>query len=677
MTLVALPQGFNIAYDVIDGQLLDSIQVLPFATTVQSDEVDGILVSDHVSGFVNRSYSHGIFLESYLTPIDLPNDVVSLPVTPGDGFGPALIGVTNAIHQGHEPSLLNIQRGSQRIFSTLVTGLEECVLWTDENFRIIESTDSTSQVLGLSHKQVIGSTFSDAIRSDKDELHEMLTKRAAVGVSEKIDVEGTRPEGTKSYYKVGAREISRNRFQLNIIDITSQKESDKRFIQLSNYDPVTGLANRGLLFEFLNHAMMRSRRSETSVALLLLDIDHFKHDTENTELHTSDEVLQKSSERISHLLNDQAMLARWGGDELAIVLEDIDRPETVSRMAQKIIAVLANPFVIENRDYFASTSIGIAIYPDADSSVNGLIQAASTAMYEARKETGVNAYRFYLAELQKEADERALVEQHLRRALDNNEFEIYYQPKVSIKEERVIGFEALLRWQHPEWATVSPGVYIPIAEECGLINQIGDWVLTEACGRMAQWARENKQLEDCSIAVNISAKQLADPNFASRVATVLEDAGLAADKLELELTESSVMEDPEEGICLLQKIRDLGVKISIDDFGTGYSSLSYLRRLPMDCVKIDRSFVIEIGSVRSAESIIHAILVLSSELGVTNVAEGIETTEQLAFFEGSHCDVIQGYYFSKPLPEKDVEILFSQPKPALHGHFEELSMGRF
>jgi len=677
MTLVALPKGFNIAYDVVDGQLLDSIQTLPFANKVEGNNVEGILVSDHVAGFVHRNYTHGIFLESYLTPIDLASNVVSLPVTPGDNFGADLIGIINAIHQGHEPSLLNIQRGSQRIFSTLVTGLEECVLWTDENFKVIESTDSASEVLGLSREQIAGMTFSEAIRSDKDELHQMLTKRAAVGVSEKIDVEGIRPQGTKAYYKIGAREILRNRFQLNIIDVTSQKESDKRFIQLSNYDPVTGLANRGLLFEFLNHAMMRSRRSGTSVALLLLDLDHLKVEVENTEVHTNDEILQKSSERISHLLSDQAMLARWGGDELAIVLEDVGRTESVSRMAQKIIEALSNPFVIEDKEYFASASIGIAIYPDADSSVNGVIQAASTAMYEARKDTGVNSYRFYLAHLQKEADERALVEQGLRRALDNNEFEVYYQPKVSIKEERVVGFEALLRWQHPEWATVSPGVYIPIAEECGLINQIGDWVLTEACERMAQWARENKQLEDCSIAVNISAKQLADPNFAARVATILENTGLSASKLELELTESSVMEDPEEGISLLQKIRDLGVKISIDDFGTGYSSLSYLRRLPMDCVKIDRSFVIEIGSDRSAESIIHAILVLSSELGVTNVAEGIETTEQLAFFEGSHCDVIQGYYFSKPITEQEVEIMFSQPKPALHGHFEQLSMGRF
>jgi diguanylate cyclase (GGDEF)-like protein/PAS domain S-box-containing protein len=675
MTLVALPEGFKITYDVIDVQLLDSIQILPFARSAEGNDVEGILVSDHVSGFSQREYGHGIFLESYLTPIDLPVDVVSLPVTPGDGFGAELIGVINAIHQGHETSLLNLQRGSQRIFSSLIAGLEECVLWTDENFNIIESTDSVTQVLGLSHDQIIGLTFSEAIRSDKDELHEMLTKRAAVRVSEKIDVEGLRPEGTKSYYKVGTRKVSKKRYQLNIIDITSQKESDKRFIQLSNYDPVTGLANRGLLFEFLNYAMMRSRRSETSVALLLLDIDHFKQDTDSSELHASDEILQKVSDRISHLLDDQAMLARWGGDELAIVLEDIDRPETVSRMAQKIMAVFESTLVIEGKNYFASTSIGIAIYPDADSSVNGLIQAASTAMYEARKETGLNSYRFYLAELQKEADERALVELHLRKALDNNEFEVYYQPKVSIKEERVIGFEALLRWQHPEWATVSPDVFIPIAEECGLINQIGDWVLTEACERMAQWSRENKQLADCSIAVNISAKQLADPKFASRVATILE-AGLAASRLELELTESSVMEDPEEGICLLQKIHDLGVKISIDDFGTGYSSLSYLRKLPMDCVKIDRSFVIEIGSEQSAESIIHAILVLSSELGVSNVAEGVETYEQLAFFEGSHCDVIQGYYFSKPISAKEIEIMFSQPKKALHSHFEALSLRR-
>jgi EAL domain-containing protein (putative c-di-GMP-specific phosphodiesterase class I) len=297
-------------------------------------------------------------------------------------------------------------------------------------------------------------------------------------------------------------------------------------------------------------------------------------------------------------------------------------------------------------------------------------------MFEAKKFEGHNTYRFYAVKLQEEEEERAQIEKMLRRALDNGEFSLMYQPKVSVKAEKVIGFEALLRWQHPEWDNISPGIYIPIAEECGLISQIGDWVLRQACTKMASWQAKYPQMADCTIAVNVSAKQLTDTFFASRVASILADAKLPRTKLEIELTESSVMEDPEEGIRILQKLHELGVKISIDDFGTGHSSLSYLRKLPIDCVKIDRSFVLGIGNDQSSESIIHAILVMSSKMGLTNVAEGIETPEQLRFFDDTPCDIIQGYIFSKPLTEMEVDALFGGPQPALRERFEEVLLPR-
>jgi EAL domain-containing protein (putative c-di-GMP-specific phosphodiesterase class I) len=230
----------------------------------------------------------------------------------------------------------------------------------------------------------------------------------------------------------------------------------------------------------------------------------------------------------------------------------------------------------------------------------------------------------------------------------------------------------LLRWQHPDWDNISPGVYIPIAEECGLISQIGDWVLRQACTQMATWQAKYPQMADCTIAVNVSAKQLTDTFFASRVASILADAKLSSTKLEIELTESSVMEDPEQGIRILERLHELGVKISIDDFGTGYSSLSYLRKLPIDCVKIDRSFVLGIGNDLSSESIIHAILVMSSKMGLTNVAEGIETPEQLRFFDATSCDVIQGYIFSKPLTETQIDDMFGGTQRALQDRFEEI-----
>ncbi|MCB1644870.1 MAG: EAL domain-containing protein [Pseudomonadales bacterium] len=675
MSAIALPHGFTVHFDISDRTLIHVVEDLPFATPATDETQVNWLIADRREKFYECDYQGGILLDSSFAPVDLPRNVVCLAVESGAAFANQLMSIIGAMCDGNFQALLNLQQGYTRKLDLLASGLEEIVLWTDEHFRILNCTDAAPEAFEERRGLVIGAEFRNVLRTTEDDLHTMLAKRAAVGASEKIEIEGVRRGGKKCWFRVGVRETGDKRYLLNLIDVTSQKEADKRFIQLSNYDPMTGLANRGLLFEFLQHAMSRAKRSGRSVALLLVDLDHFSRVSTQTGAQLGDDLITAASDRIKHLLNDQAMLARWGGDELAIVMEDVTQLEGASRLAQRIISLMSNPFIIDNEDHYVSPSIGIAVYPEADETLNGLIQAADTAMFEAKKEQGRNTYRFYLTTLQEAAEQRARVEQNLRRALDNGEFRLAYQPKVSIRQEAIIGFEALLRWHHPEWNMVSPEIYIPVAEECGLISQIGDWVLREACTQLASWREMFPRMAECSMAINVSAKQLSDPYFAQKVASCLADAGLSSEKLELELTESAIMDNPEEGIRVLEQLHSLGIKISIDDFGTGYSSLSYLRKLPIDCIKIDRSFVTEIGVDESAESIIQAILVMSSKLGLTNVAEGIETSKQMNFFEGSQCDVIQGYIFSKPLNVSEVEALFADSVPPMRDRFQSIAAG--
>lgn len=675
-TAISLPHGFAVHYELSDPALQDVVASMPFASPREEGRDSGILVSDKFDLLMQRKFEHGILLDTSCTLVCAPDNVIVLSVEPGKPFMAEIVALVTTISQGNASSLLNLQQHYVSQIEALKNSLEEAIVWTDQHLTILSFTDSATSMLKQRRSQLAGQSLLDVLRCEEDDLLAMLVKRAEVNATDKMELEGRLSDGTKIYLMVGIRPLSKVRYQVNLVDVSSQRAADKRFMKLANYDPITGLANRGLLFEFIQHAIGRSKRSSRLVALMLLDLDPFNRVSDDNSAQIGDDLVKNAASRIRSLLQDHDMLARWGGDELAIVLEDLEHPETVSRIAQRIMSLLSSPFVIEGRDYYVSPSIGIAVYPEADETVNGLIQAANTAMFEAKKDDGRNNYRFYQAKLQEVAEQRAKIEQGLLRALENDEFRVFYQPKVSISKEKVIGFEALLRWDHPEWSSVSPQIYIPIAEECGLISQIGDWVLRKSCAQMALWQAEYPQLSDCSVAVNVSTKQLTDSNFAGRIATILDESSLDVDKLEIEITESSVMEDPEKSIEVLNRIHDLGIKVSIDDFGTGYSSLSYLKKLPIDCIKIDRSFVIDIGQNESTESIIQAILVMSSKLGLFNVAEGIETVEQLSFFEGTHCDLLQGYMFSKPLSVSEVESLFGSQTPALYESLQKLARVR-
>ncbi len=654
MSAISLPHGFSVHYELSNGWLQDSMANMPFANPRVDGQVSQILVTDSLELLGKCEYECGIMLDMSCAPVSVPSDVILFQVEEGESFVQKLVALVTTISQGNASSLMNIQRHHVQQMDVLRMSLEEAVVWTDEALTILSFSDSAAAVFKQRRTQLRGMSFLDVLSCDGEDVQAMLLKRAEVNATDKMELEGTLQDGSKIYLMVGIRPVAKNRYQINMKDVSSQGAADKRFMQLANYDPITGLANRGLLFEFLGHATARSKRSNRLVALMILDLDPFERVQDDTGAQMGDDLLKSAASRIKSLIHDQDMLARWGGDELAIVMEDLEHPDTVSRTAQRIMSALSSPFMIDGRDYYLSPSIGIAVFPEADETVNGLIQAANTAMFEAKKDDGRNTYRFYQSKLQEVAEQRAKIEQALLRAIENEEFALFYQPKVSIAKEQVTGFEALLRWNHPEWRTVSPEVYIPIAEECGLIQQIGDWVLREACQQMSSWQEDFPQLKDCSVAINVSTKQLTDLGFAGRVASTLEHCSLDVEKLEIEITESSVMEDPEQSIEILNKIHDLGVKVSIDDFGTGYSSLSYISEFEFDKIKIDRSFVASIQDDERARAIITTIIGLGRALDIMITAEGIETNEQLLLIQAAGCHFGQGYLFGRPVPLSEI-----------------------
>ncbi|MCK5613069.1 EAL domain-containing protein [Candidatus Pacearchaeota archaeon] len=434
------------------------------------------------------------------------------------------------------------------------------------------------------------------------------------------------------------------------------KEANEKLSELAKFDSLTGIANRRMYQKFLKMELERSMRHNLNVAVLFMDLDNFK-DVNDTKGHDiGDLLLQNVAERVKSCVRPEDLIARLGGDEFAIVLVETRSADDAAVVAEKILSNLAKPHNLEGHEIISTFSIGIAVFPGSGKTVEDLGKAADIAMYHAKK-SGKNNYQFFEPDMQKQAMQRMQMEKDLRTCLDNNELSLYYQPQIETRTGNIIGLEALLRWQHPTFGAVSPAVFIPIAEKSGLIGPLGEWVLESACSQNAKWHKKNGSPFKVAVAVNVSLKQLRYKSFWELVKNILDKTGLDAHDLEIELTESTVMEDPEAAIILLEKIHNLGVRIAIDDFGTGYSSLSYLRRLPIDSLKIDLSFVQNIGKSNNDETIIKAIIALAHNLSLQVTAEGVETQAQLDFLKAHQCDIMQGFYFEKPMPVDDVEKL--------------------
>ena len=429
-------------------------------------------------------------------------------------------------------------------------------------------------------------------------------------------------------------------------DISAIKQSQEKLDFLAYHDPLTNLPNRLLFGDRLDHALQRAHREQQQLAILFLDLDRFKNINDSLGHPVGDQLLQSVAQRISGALREEDTLARLGGDEFIILVEDVHGAQDVALLAQKLMQLFRSPIQVAGHELQPTLSLGISLFPRDGKESAVLIRNADAAMYRA-KEEGRNGYQFYTEELTTAVFERLTLETALRNALRNNEFVLHYQPQYALGDGRLTGAEALIRWQHPQMGLVSPDKFIPLAEDCGLIVAIGDWVLQTACAQLQQWRDAGLSLDRMS--VNVSGRQFQQAQIVSVVESALQKIQDRSHSLELEITESMIMQESEQTITLLNDLKSLGVSIAIDDFGTGYSSLSYLKKLPVDKLKVDRSFVRDIPQDANDEAITRAVIALAQSLQLTVIAEGIETKEQLSFLQSLNCCEGQGYLYSRPL----------------------------
>jgi diguanylate cyclase (GGDEF)-like protein/PAS domain S-box-containing protein len=433
-------------------------------------------------------------------------------------------------------------------------------------------------------------------------------------------------------------------------DITDRKAAEQTIQQLAYHDPITGLPNRTLLYDRLQLAINRAERDSHGVAVLFLDLDRFKAINDSLGHSVGDQLLKLVAHRLQDCVRSSDTVARLGGDEFVVLIAALENDHAIGMVVMKILEQLSEPYKIEGHDVYTTASIGIALYPRDGHGAEDLLKNADMAMYQA-KEAGRNTCHFFSPELNMRATERLLLESTMRRALERQEFFLVYQPQMELISGHVIGLEALIRWRHPDLGIVPPDHFIPIAEDTGLIVPMGEWVLATACKQAMEWQQEGHP--PLRIAVNISARQFRQKNLGLRIEKILEETGLDPTLLELELTESAVMENPDEAILTLRQLKKMGITLSIDDFGTGYSSLSHLKHFPIDRLKIDRSFVQHVTRDHNDATIAEAIIALAHSMKLTVVAEGIEHVEQLEFMSQRSCDTMQGYYLSRPIPASE------------------------
>ncbi|WP_308925533.1 EAL domain-containing protein [Janthinobacterium sp. J1-1] len=433
-------------------------------------------------------------------------------------------------------------------------------------------------------------------------------------------------------------------------DITQVKQAQEKLDHLAHHDPLTALPNRLLFHDRLQHALLRAARDGEQLAILFIDLDRFKNVNDTLGHHIGDELLQQVAAQLAVRLREGDTLARLGGDEFIVLLENVDGQYGATQVAEKLVAMFEQPFLVAGHELFVTCSVGVSLFPDDAQDLNMLIRNADVAMYQA-KARGRNGYRFYAPSMTGEGIERLRLETFLRRSIEKNEIFLNYQPQVEIDTGRLIGVEALVRWNHPELGLIPPARFIPLAEDSGYINQLGKWVLDEACRQMMRWQAQGLHVP--KMAVNLSVKQFERGSMAGVVADILRETGLAPQRLQLEVTESVIM-NTGDALGYINDLHAIGVGLAIDDFGTGYSSLAYLKQLPVQTLKIDRSFIKDISSDANDEAIAIAIIQLGKSMQLSVIAEGVETQEQAAFLLRHGCRLAQGYFYSRPVLAQDI-----------------------
>ncbi len=542
-----------------------------------------------------------------------------------------------------------VARSEQR-FRTLAENSPDIILRYDSDLRPIFANPAYLREIEAARRVEEDDAWLPTM--PREQFLARLGMVVGTGVSDRMQWEWRSASGQAIHYEmyvvaeydsdrgiIGALVIGRN--------ISERKEIERQLVHQATHDVLTGLPNRALLKDRLQHAIARAQRDEEIVALVFIDLDHFKDINDSLGHDAGDELLKAVAARLLAESRDSDTVARLGGDEFVVVLEGCADRLYLEATVQRLHDAVGRACQVGGHRVFPAASVGIAVFPEDGTDVDVLMRSADTAMYVAKGE-GRNHYRFFSAEMNEALREWMKLSTDLHCAIENGEFALHFQPKVRATDHEPVGMEALVRWNHPELGLIPPVRFIPVAEKCGLIGPIGEWVLGEACRQTRAWLDQG--LDPGRVAVNLSAAQCEGPLLPLQIRRALDAHGLSGAHLEVEITESIAMADAEESIRAFWALRDMGVQIAVDDFGTGYSSLSYLKRLPVDVLKIDRSFVQDIESDANDREIIRAITAMAHSLGLRVVAEGVETLPQLEFLHGVGCDQLQGYFFSRPIP---------------------------
>jgi diguanylate cyclase (GGDEF)-like protein/PAS domain S-box-containing protein len=548
------------------------------------------------------------------------------------------------------------RRESEDWLRALLHSASDAVVVTDDSGRVTWASQSVERLVGRPVPEIIGTRLGDFLEIEHEHVAATLTDLAtAPGTARDVQARLARPGGEKVDVEARITNLlddpNVRGFVVNARDVSERTQLERSLRHQALHDPLTGLANRALLEDRLEHAVASARRTGGSVAVLFCDIDDFKTINDSLGHHVGDALLVELGARLAAGLRDADSVARLGGDEFAVLLEDVAGPAAAVAIAERLLAAIAEPITTDGRELTVHGSVGIAL-GSGDTAPADLLRHADVAMYAAKAE-GKGRFRLFEDGMHDAVLERLEVRAALSHAVERDELFLAYQPVVSVRSSRLVGVEALVRWQHPERGLVSPADFIPEAEESGLIVGIGRWVLDEATRQFAAWRDEDPMAAPGHVSVNVAGAQLHDPGFVGAVAAAIERNGLQSGELILEVTESSMIDD-DGSQAVLEEIRALGVQLALDDFGTGYSALNYLRRFPMDILKIDRSFVRGVTTVEHDAALTRAMIAMAGALGLAVVAEGVEHADQLSELRALDCDLAQGFLFSRPVAPGEI-----------------------
>lgn len=548
------------------------------------------------------------------------------------------------------------------LFNTLFDSSSNGIAIVDSSGKILKANDSLAKLFCSTQRTIEQKTIFDLFSVNiKDQLQRLVS-----GEVNHFEMEQTccQEKEPATWLRVRLTFLNSHEHQhcllLEATNITTEKEAEDKLSHMAYHDPLTGLANRNRLEQFINHLLAQSRRHQESFALVLVDLDRFKNINDTIGHDAGDLLLQVVADRLKSTIRNTDVVARLGGDEFVLVITDVYKSESVALIAEKILKAVIQPVVIKGQELYITTSIGISLYPFDGQNIQTLLKNADLALYRA-KDHGKNTYQFYTMEMTTKAQERMALQNALGHALVKEEFLLNYQPKLDLKTRNITGLEALLRWSNKKYSLITPDEIVELSEETGLIVPVSEWVLHTGCQQLKKW--HSMGFKNLSLAVNCSARQFKQVNFADTIMSIVSEHGLSPQFIELEVTEKIIMQDPDHILRALYAIRDLGAKVVIDDFGTGYWSLNNLRKLSVDHIKIDKTFIKKISKDEVSEDIVKAIIAMLNKLDIKSVAEGVETRDQYEFLVREGCSEIQGYYITKPLPFDAMTLFLKHPVP--------------